>query len=60
MIDIELLGFVYHWGLDVNSITVIGEYVSRPYFASNRRMKALRHESREGMGGGGAGGRTPI
>ncbi|CAN0269125.1 unnamed protein product, partial [Ascophyllum nodosum] len=23
MIDIELLGFVYHWGLDVNSITVI-------------------------------------
>lgn len=25
MIDIELLGFVHHWGLDVNSITVIGE-----------------------------------
>lgn len=26
IIDVELLGFVYHWGLDVNSITVIGEY----------------------------------
>ena len=25
MIDVELLGFVYHWGLDVNSITVIRE-----------------------------------
>ena len=25
MIDIELLGFVYHWGLQVNGITVIGE-----------------------------------
>lgn len=25
VIDAELLGFVYHWGLDVNSITVIGE-----------------------------------
>eukprot|EP00903_Cladosiphon_okamuranus_P015713 g14505.t1 len=23
IIDVELLGFVYHWGLDVNSITVI-------------------------------------
>lgn len=21
----ELLGFVYHWGLEVNGITVIGE-----------------------------------
>ncbi|CAM9359742.1 unnamed protein product, partial [Ectocarpus fasciculatus] len=25
IIDVELLGFVYHWNLDVNSITVIGE-----------------------------------
>lgn len=25
IIDVELLGFVYHWGLEVNSITVIGE-----------------------------------
>lgn len=25
IIDLELLGFVYHWGLEVNSITVIGE-----------------------------------
>lgn len=24
MIDVELLGFVYHWGLEINSITVIG------------------------------------
>ena len=23
IIDVDLLGFVYHWGLDVNSITVI-------------------------------------
>ncbi|CAM9724445.1 unnamed protein product, partial [Hapterophycus canaliculatus] len=23
IIDVELLGFVYHWGLDVNSLTVI-------------------------------------
>lgn len=26
IIDVELLGFVYHWGLEVNSITVIGEF----------------------------------
>lgn len=26
VIDVELLGFVYHWGLDVNSITAIGEF----------------------------------
>ena len=25
MIDVELLGFVYHYGLDVNGITVIRE-----------------------------------
>lgn len=25
IIDVDLLGFVYHWGLEVNSITVIGE-----------------------------------
>lgn len=25
MIDVELLGFVYHWGLEVNAINVIGE-----------------------------------
>lgn len=25
MIDVELLGFIYHWGLDVNSITAVGE-----------------------------------
>lgn len=25
IIDVELLGFVYHWGLDVNSLTVIGK-----------------------------------
>lgn len=30
MIDTELLGFVYHWGLDINNITVIGE----PYTAA--------------------------
>ena len=24
IIDVDLLGFVYHWGLDVNGITVIG------------------------------------
>ena len=28
IIDVELLGFVYHWNLDVNAITVIGEYSS--------------------------------
>lgn len=28
IIDLDLLGFVYHWGLDVNSITVIGELYS--------------------------------
>lgn len=27
IIDVELLGFVYHWGLDVNSLTVIGEHM---------------------------------
>lgn len=27
MIDVELLGFVYHYGLEVNSITVIREWV---------------------------------
>lgn len=27
IIDVGLLGFVYHWGLEVNSITVIGKYV---------------------------------
>lgn len=26
MIDVELLGFVYHWGLELNAINVIGEY----------------------------------
>lgn len=26
MIDIELLGFVHHWGLEVNGINVIGEW----------------------------------
>lgn len=26
MIDAELLGFVYHYGLEVNSITVIREW----------------------------------
>jgi len=26
VIDVELLGFVYHWGLDVNSITAIGKF----------------------------------
>ena len=26
IVDIDLLGFVYHWGLDINSITVIGEF----------------------------------
>ena len=25
VIDVDLLGFVYHWGLEINSITVIGE-----------------------------------
>lgn len=25
LIDVELLGFIYHWGLEVNSLTVIGE-----------------------------------
>ena len=25
VVDVELLGFVYHWGLQVNAITVIGE-----------------------------------
>lgn len=29
IIDLDLLGFVYHWGLDVNSITVIGELYSQ-------------------------------
>ena len=30
IIDVDLLGFVYHWGLEVNSITVIGEpYICR-------------------------------
>ncbi|CAM9459401.1 unnamed protein product [Scytosiphon promiscuus] len=27
IIDVELLGFVYHWGLDINSITVIAELI---------------------------------
>lgn len=27
VVDVELLGFVYHWGLDVNSITVIGGFL---------------------------------
>ena len=27
IVDIDLLGFVYHWGLDINSITVIGEFI---------------------------------
>lgn len=30
IIDVDLLGFVYHWGLDVNSITVIRECRVRP------------------------------
>ena len=34
IIDVELLGFVYHWGLDVNSITVIGEWARYPAAAS--------------------------
>ena len=36
MIDVELLGFVYHWGLDVNSITVIGTCprLLRPHLSS--------------------------
>lgn len=26
IVDVDLLGFVYHWGLEVNSVTVIGEH----------------------------------
>lgn len=29
IVDAELLGFVYHYGLDVNSITVIREWFER-------------------------------
>ena len=28
IVDLDLLGFVYHWGLDINSITVIGEFTA--------------------------------
>ena len=28
IIDVDLLGFVYHWGLEINGITVVGEICS--------------------------------
>lgn len=36
VIDIELMGFVEHWGLHINSITVIGK-VSSDYSVMFRR-----------------------